>query len=67
MDLATNNDGSCNPHALPRFSFEGNDRPLASTERLFNQWSEDTETAYMPGFHAIDNALKMEQDIIVHV
>lgn len=52
-------------HELPRFSFEGDDRPLVSTERLFNQWSEDEETAYNPGFNAIDNALKLEQDIIV--
>jgi hypothetical protein len=52
-------------HELPRFSFEGDDRPLVSTERLFNQWSVDEETAYNPGFNAIESALKLEQDIIV--
>ena len=54
-------------HELPRFSFEGADRPLVSTERLFHQWSEDEETAYNPGFNAIESALKLEQDIIVSV
>lgn len=50
---------------LPRFSFEGDDRPLVSTERLFNQWSEDEETAPKPDFHATQSSLKSEQDIIV--
>jgi len=52
-------------HELPRFSFEGDDRPLVSTERLFNEWCVDEETAYNPGFNAIESALKLEQDIIV--
>lgn len=52
-------------HELPRFSFEGDDRPLVSTDRLFTQWSEDEETAYDPGFNAIETALNLEQDIIV--
>ena len=52
-------------HELPRFSFEGDDRPLVSTERLFNQWSVDEETAYNPSFNAVESALKLEQDIIV--
>lgn len=52
-------------HELPRFSFEGDRRPLVSTERLFNQWSEDEETTYNPSFNVIESALKLEQDIIV--
>ncbi|KAF1364120.1 MFS general substrate transporter [Lizonia empirigonia] len=49
------NGNSRNSHELPRFSFEGDDRPLVSTERLFRQWSEDEETGHDPdpGFNAI--------------
>ncbi|KAJ4989056.1 MFS multidrug transporter [Stagonosporopsis vannaccii] len=64
--VSVSEDGSPrDSHELPRFSFEGDDRPLVSTERLFNQWSEDEETAYNPGFNAIESALKLEQDIII--
>lgn len=58
---------SHNSHELPRFSFEGDDRPLISTERLFRQWSEDEETGRDPGFNAIGHVLKLEQDIIVGI
>jgi hypothetical protein len=58
-------DSSRDSHELPRFSFEGDGRPLVSTDRLFHQWSEDGEIAYNPGFHTIENALKLEQDIVV--
>jgi len=61
----SDDEGHRDSHELPRFSFEGDGRPLVSTERLFNQWSEDEETAYNPGFNAIESALKSEQDIIV--
>jgi hypothetical protein len=54
-------------YALPRFFFEGDDRPLVSTERLFHQWSEDEETECNPDLNAIESALKLEQDIIVSV
>lgn len=66
-NLATDDERFCNSHALPKFSFEGSDRPLVGTECFFHQWSEDAETAYTPGFHAIDNALKLEQDIFVRI
>lgn len=50
--------------ALPRFSFEGDDRPLVSTERLFREWwDEDTE--YDPGYHNVNGTIRKEQDIIV--
>lgn len=49
--------------ALPRFSFEGDDRPLVSTERLFREWDEDTE--YDPGCHNVNTIITKEQDIIV--
>ena len=61
----SDNESLRDSHELPRFSFEGDHRPLVSTERLFHQWSEDEETAYNPGFNAIESALKLEQDIIV--
>lgn len=52
-------------HELPRFSFEGDDRPLVSTERLFKQWCVDEETTYDHGFNTIESAMTLEQDIIV--
>jgi hypothetical protein len=59
-------DGSLpDSHELPRFSFEGDHRPLVSTERLFNHWSADEETVYNPGFNTMKSALELEQDIIV--
>jgi hypothetical protein len=63
--LVGDDDSSRNSHELPRFSFEGDDRPLISTELLFHQWFEDEEIAHSPSFRAIGNALKLEQDIIV--
>lgn len=64
--VSVGDDGSPrDSHELPRFSFEEAGRPLVSTERLFNEWSQDEETAYNPGFNAIESALKLEQDIIV--
>lgn len=63
---SASNDGSTrDSHELPKFSFEGDDRPLVSTERLFNQWSEDEETANNLSFSTIARALRTEQDIIV--
>lgn len=50
--------------ALPRFTFESDDRPLVSTERLFRQW-QDEETQYEPEHMGSDPALRKEQDIIV--
>jgi len=50
--------------ALPRFTFESDDRPLVSTERLFRQW-DDEETQYDPGYQNVQRTLKKEQDIIV--
>lgn len=50
---------------LPRFSFEDDDRPLVSTERLFDLWSGDEETAYDSGVDAIKNIFRSEQDVIV--
>lgn len=52
-------------HELPKFSFERDDRPLVSTERLFHQWSEDEETAYNPAVKTAESALNLEQDVIV--
>lgn len=52
-----------NSVALPRFSFEGDERPLVSTERLFREWDEDTE--YDPGYHNVNAMIRQEQDIIV--
>lgn len=62
---STNNGSPRDSHELPRFSFEGDNRPLVSTERLFNQWSIDEETAYRHGFNAIESVSKLEHDIIV--
>jgi hypothetical protein len=51
--------------ALPRFSFEGHDRSLVSTERLFQHW-QDEETQYDAVYqHVVEEALRKEQDIIV--
>ena len=50
--------------ALPRFSFESDDRPLVSTERLFQQWWEQ-DTQYDPGNEQHDDDFRKEQDIIV--
>ncbi|OAL55524.1 MFS multidrug transporter-like protein [Pyrenochaeta sp. DS3sAY3a] len=52
-----------NSLALPRFSFEGDDRPLVSTERLFREWDENTE--YDPGYHNVNAMIRQEQDIII--
>jgi len=52
--------------ALPRFTFESDNRPLVSTERLFQQW-QDEETQYQPDHMDIDPALRKEQDIIVRL
>jgi hypothetical protein len=52
-----------NPSALPRFSFESDDR-LASAERLFRQWQGE-ETQYDPSSHHVEMDLQKEQDIIV--
>lgn len=49
---------------LPRFSFESDDRPLVSTERLFRQFG-DEESQYDGQYTVINQALKTEQDIIV--
>ena len=64
---ATFDESPHDSHELPRFSFEGDEGPLVSSERLFHQWSEDEETAYNPDFNTIESALKLEQDIIVSV
>jgi hypothetical protein len=50
--------------ALPKFSFESDDRPLVSTERLFRQW-QDEETQYDSGYSTIERTLNKEQDLIV--
>ncbi|KAH7392897.1 MFS multidrug transporter-like protein [Pyrenochaeta sp. MPI-SDFR-AT-0127] len=50
--------------ALPRFSFESDNRALVSTERLFRQWG-DQDTGYDPGYQTVEEALMIEQDIIV--
>jgi len=50
--------------ALPRFTFESDDRPLVSTARLFRQWDDD-ETQYDHGYQNLQHTLKKEQDIIV--
>ena len=50
--------------ALPNFSFEGDERPLVSTERLFRQW-EDEESQYDPGSEYAECDVRKEQDIIV--
>jgi len=50
--------------ALPRFTFESDDRPLVSTERLFRQW-DDEETQYDHGYQNVEQTVKKEQDIIV--
>ncbi|KAF2826206.1 MFS multidrug transporter-like protein [Ophiobolus disseminans] len=49
---------------LPRFTFESDDRPLVSTERLFRQW-QDEETQYDSGYQNRDPALRKEHDIII--
>ncbi|KAF1975048.1 MFS multidrug transporter-like protein [Bimuria novae-zelandiae CBS 107.79] len=52
-------------HELPRFSFEGHDRRLISTERLFHNWRcPDEENAYKNDLNALDDSMKMEKDII---
>jgi hypothetical protein len=50
--------------ALPRFTFESDDRPLVSTERTFRHW-QDEETQYEPDHRGSDPALRKEQDIVV--
>lgn len=50
--------------ALPRFSFESDERPLVSTERLFRQWQEE-ETSYEPDYGCVERGLRKEEDIIV--
>jgi hypothetical protein len=52
--------------ALPSFSFESDDRPLVSTERLFRQYWQE-ETHYDPSYHVVEEALRTEQDIIVSI
>lgn len=50
--------------ALPRFSFESDNRALVSTDRLFRQWG-DQATGYDPGYQIVEGATMIEQDIIV--
>jgi hypothetical protein len=50
--------------ALPNFSFEGDARPLVSTERLFRQW-QDEESQYDPGYEYTEGDVRKELDIIV--
>ncbi|OAL01894.1 MFS multidrug transporter-like protein [Phaeosphaeriaceae sp. SRC1lsM3a] len=50
--------------ALPRFSFESDERPLVSTERLFRQWQEE-ETSYEPDYGCVERGLRKEEDIII--
>ncbi|KAJ4364572.1 hypothetical protein N0V83_009168 [Neocucurbitaria cava] len=45
--------------ALPRFSFEGDNRPLVSTDRLFRQW-RDEGIEYDTGYQNVEGALERE-------
>jgi hypothetical protein len=58
------NDGTRDSLALPRFSFESDDHPLVSTDRLFRQW-QDEETQYHPNPTDLRPHEMEEQDIIV--
>lgn len=49
---------------LPKFSFESDERPLVSTERLFREWQEQGES-YNTGCGCVERGLKKEEDIIV--
>jgi hypothetical protein len=59
-----NNDGTRDSLALPRFSFESDDHPLVSTDRLFRQWL-DEETRYQSTRIDLTPVEMKEQDIIV--
>jgi hypothetical protein len=52
--------------SLPRWSFEGNDHSVLSTERLFQQWDQyDEETGYDAG-HSIEQETKIRcKEILV--
>jgi hypothetical protein len=50
--------------ALPRFSFEDDDRRLVSTERLFRQ-RQDEELQYDPGYEYANCNLRKKHEIIV--
>lgn len=58
------NDTSRDSLALPKFSFESDERPLVSTERLFRQWQED-EAPYDTGYACAERGESKEEDIIV--
>lgn len=53
-----------NSTTLPKFSFESDERPLVSTERLFRQW-QDEESQYDPAYQYVESELRTEYDVIV--
>jgi hypothetical protein len=61
--------GSCAREslALPRFSFEGDDHPLVSTDRLFRQWQQDEDSGYEAGHEIMEEGLRKGEEIIVGV
>lgn len=50
--------------ALPKFSFESDERPLVSIERLFRAWQEGEEP-YDTSLGCVEEGLRKEEDIIV--
>jgi hypothetical protein len=52
---------------LPRFSFEGDNHPLVSTERLFRQWQQEENSGYEAGQEIMEEGLPKGDDIIVGV
>ncbi|CAN9436679.1 unnamed protein product [Alternaria alternata] len=50
---------------LPRFSFEGDNHPLVSTERLFRQWQQEENSGYEAGQEIMEEGLRKGDEIIV--
>lgn len=53
--------------ALPKFSFEGDDHPLVSTERLFRQWQQEENSGYEAGHEIMEEGLRKGEEIVVGV
>ncbi|CAN9402076.1 unnamed protein product [Alternaria alternata] len=50
---------------LPRFSFEGDNHPLVSTERLFRQWQQEENSGYEAGQEIMEEGLPKGDEIIL--
>jgi hypothetical protein len=66
LGRSAGDDGSARESlALPRFSFEEDDHPVLSTERLFQQWQQDEEPGYDAVRENMEEGLRKDEEIIV--